>query len=85
MNAIVERTLENYHAGRKRESLNYKEMEEIIKNSAFNEGTRFLDAILLLLKSYFSGEGGLKTSRYIIALLLFDIQMIYMFGFNFIH
>uniref|UniRef100_A0A915DSY8 Torsin n=1 Tax=Ditylenchus dipsaci TaxID=166011 RepID=A0A915DSY8_9BILA len=38
MNAIVEKTLENYHSGQSREAITYKEMEQLIKNSAFNEG-----------------------------------------------
>lgn len=38
MNAMVEKTLDYYHSGRAREEITYKEMEDLIKNSAFNEG-----------------------------------------------
>ncbi|KAI1715245.1 torsin domain-containing protein [Ditylenchus destructor] len=38
MNAMVEKTLDYYHSGRAREDITYKEMEDLIKNSAFNEG-----------------------------------------------
>ena len=38
MNAIVEKALDYYHSGRAREEITYKEMEDLIKNSAFNEG-----------------------------------------------
>jgi len=49
-NAIAERAMQHYNAGKPREEITFKEMEEIIKTNAYNEGEGGLKASRLITR-----------------------------------